>query len=229
MKSKLKYLSIIAISTVMLFGLVGCASNKVSGNVKSVNTGSDIQSNQTEFNTEMSVFEKMVENTSTSITDDQITTINTFENNYLYPVNNSSENIQNKNQLISYLESKMTEGLTSNNTNYINNFIDATNLFSSSSTDKGINEIYNLRTQLIAKNDAPTSASVIAPTPIVPSTPIAPTIGMTVLQVETSTWGDPQSKNISQNAYGTTEQWCYPNYQYIYFDNGIVTSIQSTN
>jgi hypothetical protein len=177
----------------------------------------------------MSAFKKRVEDTSISISDNQISTINTFENNYLYPVNNNSENTQNKNQLTSYLISKMTEGLTSNNTSYINNFIDATNSFPLSSTDKSINEICSLRSQLIDKNDAPTSASVTAQTPVASSTPIAPTIGMTVLQVETSTWGDPQSKNIDTSQNGTTEQWCYPNYQYIYFDNGIVTSIQSTN
>ncbi|AGK96763.1 zinc ribbon domain-containing protein [Clostridium pasteurianum] len=59
-----------------------------------------------------------------------------------------------------------------------------------------------------------------------PPTPTDPTIGMTADQVRKSTWGNPKSINRTTTAYGTSEQWVYPNYRYIYLDNGIVTSIQ---
>lgn len=53
-----------------------------------------------------------------------------------------------------------------------------------------------------------------------------PSIGMTTDEVNNSTWGKPESKNKTTNASGTSEQWVYSNYRYIYLDNGIVTSIQ---
>jgi len=225
MKSMLKYLIIVAISTVMLFGLVGCASNKISGNVKSVNTGGNIQSNQTEFNTEMSAFKKRVEDTSTSMSDNQMATLDAFEYKYLYPSNINNDSIQDKNQLIDYLEFKMTKGLNSNNTNYINNFIDVTHFASLGYVDTAFAEISNLHSELIDR----ISILLPAPKPIVVTPPpvVAPTIGMTALQVETSTWGDPTSKNVTITPGDDSEQWCYPNYQYIYLDNGIVTSIQT--
>ena len=49
---------------------------------------------------------------------------------------------------------------------------------------------------------------------------------MTKTQVETSTWGKPTKINKTTYAWGVTEQWCYPNYKYIYFEDGIVTAIQ---
>lgn len=52
-----------------------------------------------------------------------------------------------------------------------------------------------------------------------------PRIGMTKDEVLASTWGKPNDINKSTYEWGTTEQWCYSNYMYIYFDNGIVTSI----
>lgn len=62
--------------------------------------------------------------------------------------------------------------------------------------------------------------------PITPSAKKEPKIGMTKEEVLNSTWGSPKKKNISEYAWGTEEQWVYDNYQYIYFKNGIVTSIQ---
>lgn len=53
-----------------------------------------------------------------------------------------------------------------------------------------------------------------------------PQIGMTSEQVKKSTWGEPNKINKSTYSWGTSEQWCYPNYKYIYLDNGIVTTIQ---
>lgn len=55
---------------------------------------------------------------------------------------------------------------------------------------------------------------------------VEPYIGMTHEEVEKSTWGKPEDINKTTYSWGTTEQWCYSNYRYIYFDNGIVTAIQ---
>ena len=53
-----------------------------------------------------------------------------------------------------------------------------------------------------------------------------PAIGMTAEEVRNSTWGEPKDINKTTFAWGTSEQWVYPNYKYIYLDNGIVTAIQ---
>ena len=54
----------------------------------------------------------------------------------------------------------------------------------------------------------------------------SPKIGMTKTEVEKSTWGKPNKINRTRTSYGTHEQWCYNNNKYIYFEDGIVTSIQ---
>lgn len=54
-----------------------------------------------------------------------------------------------------------------------------------------------------------------------------PSIGMTKSEVENSTWGKPEKINRTETIYGIREQWCYSRYRYIYFENGIVTSIQN--
>lgn len=59
-----------------------------------------------------------------------------------------------------------------------------------------------------------------------PSTPTDPQIGMTKDQVLNSLWGQPQDINKTTTAYGTSEQWVYGDGRYVYFDNGIVTTIQ---
>lgn len=53
-----------------------------------------------------------------------------------------------------------------------------------------------------------------------------PQIGMTADEVLQSTWGEPSDINKTTYAWGTKEQWCYPEYKYIYFENGVVTAIQ---
>lgn len=53
-----------------------------------------------------------------------------------------------------------------------------------------------------------------------------PFIGMTDEQVRNSTWGSPENVNKTTTAYGTSEQWVYSGYKYIYLYNGIVTAIQ---
>lgn len=52
-----------------------------------------------------------------------------------------------------------------------------------------------------------------------------PTIGMTRDEVRNSTWGEPTDINTTTYAWGTTEQWVYPGYRYIYFENGVVIAI----
>lgn len=56
-----------------------------------------------------------------------------------------------------------------------------------------------------------------------------PKIGMTTDEVKASNWGNPQKINKTTYEWGTTEQWCYPNNEYIYFEDGIVTAIQETD
>ena len=55
------------------------------------------------------------------------------------------------------------------------------------------------------------------------------TIGMTKDDVLLSSWGAPSNINKTVNANGTSEQWVYDNYNYLYFENGILTSIQTSN
>lgn len=57
---------------------------------------------------------------------------------------------------------------------------------------------------------------------------IQPEIGMTKEDVLEGAWGSPDRKNITENASGVHEQWVYKHGKYIYFDNGIVTSIQKS-
>lgn len=58
---------------------------------------------------------------------------------------------------------------------------------------------------------------------------VEPKIGMTSRQAEYSKWGYPDSVNKTTNTRGIHEQWVYRGYnksKYLYFDNGILTSIQ---
>lgn len=52
-------------------------------------------------------------------------------------------------------------------------------------------------------------------------------IGMSKYHV-TSAWGKPRNINRTITSYGTSEQWCYNNGNYLYFDDGILTSIQTS-
>lgn len=53
-----------------------------------------------------------------------------------------------------------------------------------------------------------------------------PQIGMKQQEVEASKWGKPKKINTTITKYGKSEQWVYDNFRYVYFDDGIVTSIQ---
>lgn len=52
-------------------------------------------------------------------------------------------------------------------------------------------------------------------------------IGMTKDEVLGSNWGQPKSVNKTTGSYGTHEQWVYGGNNYLYFDNGILTSFQN--
>lgn len=53
-------------------------------------------------------------------------------------------------------------------------------------------------------------------------------IGMTKNQVRNHTnWGEPNSINKTITAQGTFEQWVYDDFQYLYFKNGKLTTIQT--
>ncbi|KLU63312.1 hypothetical protein CEB3_c02920 [Peptococcaceae bacterium CEB3] len=52
-------------------------------------------------------------------------------------------------------------------------------------------------------------------------------IGMTEQQVLDSMWGKPEEVNRTISQYGTDEQWVYGGNNYLYFENGILTSIQN--
>ena len=51
-------------------------------------------------------------------------------------------------------------------------------------------------------------------------------IGMTKAQCRKS-WGRPEEINVTTTAYGRHEQWVYNMRSYLYFDDGILTSIQN--
>lgn len=52
-------------------------------------------------------------------------------------------------------------------------------------------------------------------------------IGMTQSDVIASSWGQPRSINRTTTAIGTSEQWVYGGGNYLYFQNGRLTSIQN--
>ena len=52
-------------------------------------------------------------------------------------------------------------------------------------------------------------------------------IGMTKSQVRNKTnWGKPNYIKTTTDKYGVREQWVYDDYQYLYFDNGKLVTIQ---
>jgi hypothetical protein len=52
-------------------------------------------------------------------------------------------------------------------------------------------------------------------------------IGMTKNQVLESSWGRPNHVNTTTGSYGVHEQWVYNGYNYLYFEDGILTTIQN--
>lgn len=53
------------------------------------------------------------------------------------------------------------------------------------------------------------------------------TIGMTQQQVLASNWGTPQRINTTTTKRGEREQWVYGSRSYLYFENGVLTAIQT--
>lgn len=51
-------------------------------------------------------------------------------------------------------------------------------------------------------------------------------IGMTEQDVLDSSWGRPENVNTTTTAYGTRSQWVYRSGNYLYFEDGKLTSIQ---
>ncbi|MFB5281911.1 hypothetical protein [Peribacillus sp. Hz7] len=56
--------------------------------------------------------------------------------------------------------------------------------------------------------------------------PQSVSIGMTKEEVLTEGWGRPQDVNRTITANGTSEQWVYAGYRYLYFEDGILVTIQ---
>lgn len=52
-------------------------------------------------------------------------------------------------------------------------------------------------------------------------------IGMSQQDVLDSSWGRPEKINRSTNSYGTREQWVYGGGNYLYFQDGVLTSFQN--
>jgi hypothetical protein len=52
-------------------------------------------------------------------------------------------------------------------------------------------------------------------------------VGMTQEEVLMSSWGKPQSINSTTYSFGVHEQWVYPGFQYLYFENGKLTAISN--
>lgn len=52
-----------------------------------------------------------------------------------------------------------------------------------------------------------------------------PQVGMTASEVRKSKWGSPDKINKDTYSWGTTEQWVYNKYGYVYFRNGVVSSV----
>jgi len=51
-------------------------------------------------------------------------------------------------------------------------------------------------------------------------------VGMTQQECLNSSWGEPEKVNKTTTAYGTKEQWVYDG-NYLYFEDGILTTIQN--
>lgn len=55
-----------------------------------------------------------------------------------------------------------------------------------------------------------------------------PVIGMTEEQAQLA-WGDPTTVNTTQGSTYEEEQWVYPGYNFLYFENGKLTNIQTSD
>jgi len=76
--------------------------------------------------------------------------------------------------------------------------------------------------EIIARRQRNAASAYVA------TAPTAPTIGMSSSTARDSTWGSPDHVNTTTTASGTHEQWVYGRNRYLYFDNGVLTSIQES-
>jgi hypothetical protein len=53
-------------------------------------------------------------------------------------------------------------------------------------------------------------------------------VGMTAEQIVQSSWGKPQKINVTITARGKHEQWVYAGFQYLYLEDGVLASIQTS-
>jgi len=212
MIKKFKCLLTVIISIIIIISIVKISSNS-SKNVKVITNNSNVA-----FNTEFNQCKTIIEDTSTRINQTQTKTINDFQMKYIDAENYNSDTQFNK-EFIPFLQSKMTDALSSNNIDYISKLVDASRTLTLNSNK----EIGNLNAQLIELSG---SLQTSANNPSSTNT-VEPTIGMTSDEVRISTWGNPNSINKTILASGTDEQWIYSNYRYVYIKNGVVTSIQT--
>lgn len=49
---------------------------------------------------------------------------------------------------------------------------------------------------------------------------------MSADEVKNTSWGEPETVNKTTYSWGTTEQWVYPDNNYVYLENGVVTAVQ---
>lgn len=81
-----------------------------------------------------------------------------------------------------------------------------------------------MQKQSIGSEDAPDTYQYASASTTIPAEKGDPKIGMTESEVYASSWGYPKTKNTTEGVT-TREQWVY-DFGYIYFTNGVVTSIQ---
>lgn len=53
-------------------------------------------------------------------------------------------------------------------------------------------------------------------------------LGMSTAEVRKTSWGAPDKINSTIRASGTSEQWVYGGGNYLYFENGVLTSVQTS-
>lgn len=87
-------------------------------------------------------------------------------------------------------------------------------------SDEDWRNIYNDKEQNwveVAENEANSNSALRS---------IEPQIGMTQDEVIKTKWGRPNHINQTITVNGTDEQWVYDGYKYLYFEDGILTTIQ---
>lgn len=206
MKYKCKFLIVLAF-IIMTFGMGGCGKQ-----------------DDAEFDTEFTQCKAIIQDTSKAITDNESSIVEAFEMKYLDSTNYNSDTQFNK-EFLPFLKSKMTEALTSKNVNYIDRLSECSRILTINNNEETTairDKLDDRSSELLPYSDRHDTDSTTTVAP-----PTAPTIGMTSAEVDNSTWGEPTSKNITTTASGTDEQWVYPNYQYVYIENGVVTAVST--